>query len=249
MAGRRIQVPEEARRVPGGGKTRRHGQSRLADPEGRPPALRGQSEGSVRGAGRAADVRREFGRPGRGLALHRHLLPRCDRPPPGRERQLHRVPRREFLHHPDRAGRGPHQPRRFAAGDPAFHRIPRTVPRRPRGALAAERGPHDTRRVFGQSRSEVLAADGSLFPLRDGHRQVPRHRPPRRRQPVQRVGRRHHGRLRQRRLAGHRHLLLRPDRAHGVLPQQRGWDVRRSDRLRRHRQSTAPSRTVPRWPV
>ena len=69
-------------------------------------------------------------------------------------------------------------PDRLAAGDPAFHRVPRAVPRRPRGPLAAQPGPHDPGRTSRQGRSPVPGLAGSLPQLRVRHRQVPRHRPP-----------------------------------------------------------------------
>ena len=67
---------------------------------------------------------------------------------------------------PDRAGRRPHQPRRLAAGDPPLHRVPRAVPRRPRGPLAAQRGPHDAGRTPAEGRSPVPDLARSLRQVR-----------------------------------------------------------------------------------
>ena len=53
-------------------------------------------------------------------------------------------------------------PDRLAAGDPALHRVPRAVPRRPRGPLAAQPGPHDPGRVSRQGRSAVPDLAGSI---------------------------------------------------------------------------------------
>ncbi len=85
--------------------------------------------------------------PGAGMALHHHLLSGRGRDAPRRERELHRVPGRKLVHPAHRPGRRPHQPDRLPAGDPAFHRVPRAVPRRPRGPLAAQPGPHDPGRA------------------------------------------------------------------------------------------------------
>ncbi len=46
-------------------------------------------------------------------------------------------------------------PSRLPPGDRALHRVPRAVPRRPRGPLAAQPGPHDPGRVSRQGRSAV----------------------------------------------------------------------------------------------
>ena len=53
-------------------------------------------------------------------------------------------------------------PDRLAAGDPAFHRVPRAVPRRPGSPLAAEPGPHDAGRVSRQGRSAVPDLAGPI---------------------------------------------------------------------------------------
>ena len=72
------------------------------------------------------------------------------------------------------------------------------VPRRPRGSLAPERGAHDARRVS-RTRSipSIVFSLDHFLEIRVRHRQVPRHRPPCRRKPLQQGRRRDHGRLRQ----------------------------------------------------
>ena len=79
--------------------------------EGQRPQLRGEGGRGLRAARADAGVGRAAGRAGRARSLHRHLLPGGDRDAARRDRELRHVPRRELVHHPDRAGRRPHQPR------------------------------------------------------------------------------------------------------------------------------------------
>ena len=67
-----------------------------------------------------------------------------------------------------------------------------------------------------------------LLPFRVRHRQVPRRRPARRRQPLQPGRRCDHGRFRQRRSARHRCQLARPDTAPVLLPEQGGFERSRT---------------------
>ncbi len=86
----------------------------------------------------------------------------------------------------------------------------------------------------GQGRSAVPDLAGSLPQVRVRHRQVPRHRPPGRGQPLQPGRRGDHGGFRQRRPARPRRHQLRPHRAAWLSTATRG---------------TAPSRTAPRRPA
>ena len=165
--------------------------------------------------------------PRRALAVQYYLLPGSDRAAPRRERELHRCA-------------GVKVRASFRSRSAAVHI-------NPAGSRLAiqhfteylEQFPDDlevrwllnlAHMTLGEHPDRVdprfLISSGSFPPVRVRHRQVPRRRPPRGRQPPQPGRRRDHGRFRQRRPARPRRHLHRPHSADGVLPQQGRWHVR-----------------------